>query len=100
MPTLYNLADTNVFGHGGSFSSIRAVVQYKNAASSQKDIPASALDQRFVPLGLSDQEVNDLVVFLQSALHDPNLKRYVPESLPSGNCITVADDQSKIDMGC
>lgn len=100
VPTLYNLADTNVFGHGGSFSSIRAVVQYKNAAISQKDIPASALDYRFVPLGLSNQEVDDLSAFLESALHDPNLKRYVPNRLPSGNCITVADEQSKVDMGC
>lgn len=100
IPTLYNLKDTQVFGHGGSFSSVREVVEYKNAAVSQKDLPASTLDYRFVPLGLSDKDIDDLVVFLENALHDPNLKRYVPDTLPSGKCVTVADEQSKIDMGC
>ena len=31
IPQLYNLADINVFGHGGSFSSVREVIEYKNA---------------------------------------------------------------------
>jgi cytochrome c peroxidase len=98
--TLYNLADTSVFGHGGSFSSVKEVVEYKNAGVSQKDIPASNIDYRFVPLGLSNDEVDDLVAFLENALYDPDLKRYVPSTLPSGKCITVADNQSMLDTAC
>lgn len=100
VPTLYNLKDTQIFGHGGSFSSVREVVEYKNNARPQKDLMASTLDYRFVALGLSESDINDLVAFLEDALHDPNLKRYVPTALPSGKCVTVADEQSKIDMGC
>lgn len=98
--SLYNLADTNVFGHGASFSSIREVVEYKNRAIPQKDIPASQLDYRFLPLGLNSADVDDLVVFLESALYDPNLQRYVPDELPSGACIVVADEQSMQDLDC
>lgn len=97
---LYNLADTNVLGHGASFESIRDVVAYKNTAVPQKVIPASALDPRFMPLGLTDEEVDQITAFLETALYDPNLSRYVPESLPSGNCSPVNDAIAQADLGC
>jgi len=97
---LYNLKDSNVFGHGASFQSVRDVVAYKNAGVPQKVLPAGVLDQRFQPLGLTDDEVNYLVMFLEDALYDPNLSRYVPASLPTGACLIVADDESRDDVGC
>ncbi len=101
IPTLYNLADTNVFGHGGSFDSVRAVVEYKNNAVPQSaDVPVDKLDYRFTPLGLSEQDIDDLVAFLENGLRDSNLQRYVPETLPSGNCPINADEASKADLGC
>ena len=100
VPQLYNLADTNVFGHGASFTSVRDVVAYKNAAVAQKVLPAGTLDERFVPLGLTESEIDLITVFLESALYDPNLERYVPESIPSGNCFPNNDAISEIDLGC
>ena len=100
VPQLYNLADTNVFGHGASLNTIRSVVAYKNAAVAQKILPASVLDPRFVSLGLTDKEVDYITTFLESGLYDPNLSRYVPSSLPSGNCSPVNDDIAKLDLGC
>jgi cytochrome c peroxidase len=77
------------------------VIEYKNAAVAQNAaVPASRLAAQFIPLGLTEDEIADLVAFIESALHDPNLNRYVPASLPSGNCPVVNDGQSRIDLGC
>ncbi|GAB2189183.1 cytochrome c peroxidase [Sessilibacter sp. MAH1] len=100
IPQLYNLADTNVFGHGGSFNSVRDVVAFKNTGLSQKVLPVGVIDNRVSPLGLSEQEIDDITTFLESALYDPNLTRYSPESVPSGNCIPVNDAIAQIDLGC
>ena len=100
IPQLYNLADTNVFGHGASFTSVRAVVQYKNNAIPQNTAAAANLSDKFVPLGLSESEIDDLVVFLEEALYDAWLDRYVPHNLPSDQCFPVADMQSAIELGC
>lgn len=100
VPQLYNLADIPVFGHGGSFSSIREVVEYKNNGRAQNDVSRNYLDYRFFPLGLSENEINDLVIFLEEALRDPNLMRYQPDSLPSGLCIINNDSTSRTDLGC
>jgi len=89
VPQLYNLSDTNVFGHGASFTSLRDVIEYKNLAVSQNPECAADLDTRFKPLNLSVNEMDDLEVFLTTALYDPNLKRYQPASVPSGECIIV-----------
>ncbi len=100
IPQLYNLADANVFGHGGTFQSLRAVVDYKNAAIAQSGVPIAQLDRRFRPLGLTDLDKQDLVAFLEQALYDPDLDRYVPSTLPTGACAVNADIQSRLDLGC
>lgn len=82
VPQLYNLADSKILGHGASFSSIKEVVQYKNAALPQNPNAQSFLDARFQPLNLTTREVNEITTFLTSALHDPNLTRYVPTEFP------------------
>lgn len=89
IPQLYNLSDTNVFGHGASFSSIREVLDYKNRAVPQSNIDTNLLDPRFTPLGLTEAELDDLERFLSDSLHDPNLTRYQPDLVPSGHCIIV-----------
>jgi len=76
IPTLYNLKDTNIFGHGASFASVRQVVEYKNAAVPQADIPTEYLDYRFTPLGLTETEITLLVDFLENGLYDNELSRY------------------------
>jgi len=100
IPQLYNLADTDVFGHGASFRSIRDVIAYKNAGVPQKVLPEGKLDPRFAALGLTEEEIDDLTVFLETGLYDPNLSRYVPTETPSGECFPVADDQAIADLNC
>ena len=100
VPQLYNLADINVYGHGGSFSSLRDVVEYKNDAVAQNDASIEYLDHRFQPLNLTTQQIDDLVVFLETSLRDPNLLRYEPNEVPSGLCVINNDETSRTDLGC
>ena len=100
IPQLYNLTDTNVFGHGASFKSVREVVNYKNQAVAQNPASVDHLSDKFQPLGLSHTEIDDLVAFLEQGLYDASLDRYVPYKVPSDQCFPVADFQSVIDLGC
>jgi len=100
-PQLYNLKDSPFFGHGGNFASIREVVEYKNTAVPQNiNVPVSQLAEEFHPLNLTDQEITDLTNFVENALYDANLMRFVPDNLPTGNCFPNNDAISIIDQGC
>jgi len=100
-PQLYNLADSPFFGHGSSFRTIKSVVMYKNLAIQQNEaIPTGVLSEEFVPLNLSEEEVDDLTAFLSISLRDQNLMRYQPESVLSGDCIPVSDPMAASDLGC
>lgn len=100
-PQLYNLKDVTFYGHGGSFHSVKDVISYKNSAVHQnKDMPSEKLSEMFVPLDLTESEIDLLTLFVENSLYDDNLKRYIPESLPTGNCFPNADSQSSIDMSC
>lgn len=100
-PQLYNLKDVQFFGHGGSFETIKEVVEYKNNANSENGIvPQNKLSSLFVPLNLTETEVNQLTVFLEKSLYDDNLTRYIPGNIPSGNCFPNADYMSSDDLGC
>ena len=100
-PQLYNLGDHVFFGHGVTFNSVREVVEYKNDAVVQSAIiPAEAVSPHFRPLDLTEDEIDDLTVFLERALYDASLTRYVPDALPSGNCFPNNDEESRRDLGC
>lgn len=100
-PQLYNLKDVTFFGHGGSFQSVQEVIQYKNnAVAENQTVPATQLSSMFQPLNLSDAQIEAITAFVENALYDSNLQRYVPETLPSGNCFPNADTVSSQDMGC
>ena len=100
-PTLYNLADSPFYGHGASFTNVRDVVNYFNEADPQNArVPGNALAADFVPLGLTEEEISDITTFLTSGLRDPELSRYEPAFLLSGNCFPNNDDRSRQDMGC
>ncbi len=100
-PQLYNLKDVTFYGHGGSLTSIKDVIDYKNAGIPENmNVPEVALSGLFSPLNLTDDEVDNLALFLEHALFDNNLQRYEPEELPTGNCFPNADEQSSQDMGC
>ena len=98
---MYNLQDVNFFGHGGSFSTVKDVIIYKNKGLKENsEVHLNMLSPMFVPLGLSELEIDQLTAFIENALYDTNLSRYVPKGLPTGNCFPDADSQSSIDMGC
>jgi cytochrome c peroxidase len=99
-PTLYNLRDAAFYGHGATFSSIEEVVRYKNNTSLQDQNASSNLASEMGAIHLSEEEISDLVYFLENTLYDAELTRYVPDALQSGNCFPNADPQSRIDLGC
>ncbi|WP_235296309.1 cytochrome-c peroxidase [Portibacter marinus] len=101
VPQLYNLTDSPFYGHGGSFTSIEDVINYKNEAIAENPaVPSEKLYSGFVPKNLTDEEVDQITAFVENALYDPNLERYVPESLPSGLCFPNNDEQSRMDLDC
>jgi cytochrome c peroxidase len=100
-PQLYNLADHAAFGHGATFPSIRAVIEYKNEGVPQSPyVPSHRLAPPFQPLRLTPAEIDDLVAFLKHGLYDPDLQRYAPRALPSGHCFPNNDVQSRRDLHC
>ena len=101
VPQLYNLKDVKFFGHGASFGSVTDMVKYiNNGVAENNNVPASQLAKQFKPLGLTDDEINKVVKFIEDALYDPNLLRYEPTSVPSGFCIPNNDPKSRKDRGC
>ncbi|MCB0839274.1 MAG: cytochrome-c peroxidase [Bacteroidetes bacterium] len=101
VPQLYNLVNSPFFGHGGTFNSVREVVEYKNRAFPENsNVPLNQLSPEFVPLELSEIEITHLTYFIEHALKDPSLDRYNPNYLPSGVCFPNNDIISKRDMGC
>ena len=72
---------------------------YKNEADPENAVvPDSQLAKEFVPLNLSEEEVQQLTDFVENALYDPHLSRYVPDSLPSGLCFPNNDAQTRTDL--
>ncbi len=101
VPQLYNLGDAPFFFHGSSKYSLREVVEYFNEGVSENNtVPKEQLAHQFKPLYLSDEEMDDLTAFLENGLRDSDLERYVPSSLPSGNCFPNNDPASQLELGC
>lgn len=101
VPQIYNLKDSPFFGHGASFESVKEVIEYKNKAKKQNSkVGENYISKDFIPLELSEDEVNALTVFIEESLYDPNLERYAPTALPSGNCFPNADPVSIADLNC
>jgi len=101
IPQLYNLKDSKFYGHGSSLYSIKDVVAYKNEAIKENSIvPDDRLDPDFKPLGLTEGEVLLITDFIENALHDNNLDRYVPQRVLSGYCFPFNDPLANNQMGC
>ncbi|MBI4169649.1 MAG: hypothetical protein HY510_06905, partial [Acidobacteria bacterium] len=90
-PVLRQLRDGGQFTHAGAFGSVREVVEYFNAGIPKDPDAAAAgnLSPLFTRprgpgeppgLGLTTAEIDALVDFLESALHDPAFVRDDPSS--------------------
>ncbi|NOT37020.1 MAG: hypothetical protein HOP11_06550 [Saprospiraceae bacterium] len=101
VPELYNLKHAGFYFHGASKKSLRDVVQYFNEAVPENpNVKSERLDPQFRPLNLTETEINELTEFLENGLYDPNLIRYKPTKILSGNCFPNNDKKSKSEMGC
>lgn len=101
VPGIYNLQGANFYFHGASKRSIKDLLEYKNLAISENPrVDQELISSKFQPLMLTDEEVSDLEAFLKYGLEDPDLNRYAPTALPSGNCFPNNDPASQIDLGC
>ncbi len=101
VPQLYNLKSSPFFGHGSSFRSVKAVVEYKNEGVPENPrVPELQLAKDFKPLGLAPEEIEAITAFIEKSLYDPNLERYVPTYIPSGNCFPNNDPVSRKQLGC
>ncbi len=61
-PTLRNVALTAPYMHDGSLATLRDVILFYDRGG----VPNEVLDPLIVPLALSDEEIDDLVAFLES----------------------------------
>ena len=101
VPQLYNLKSYKSFFHGSSKNSLEEVVDFKIAAQTENErVAQNDLSPLFKPLDLTPDERQSLLDFLQNALYDPEIERYVPSQVISGHCFPNNDQQSKTDTGC
>ncbi|WP_378179994.1 cytochrome-c peroxidase [Aquimarina sp. SS2-1] len=100
-PTLYNLVDSGFYGHGGTFTSVKEVISYKNQGTPQNtEVPVGNLASQFGTINLTEEEIDNMTSFIEKSLRDPELTRYVPGAINSGNCFPNNDDTSRADLGC
>lgn len=101
VPQLYNLKNVDFYFHGASKRSLKEVVEYFNEAIPEnRDIPITSIAPYFHPLNLTEKEIDDLVEFLENGLFDPDLSRYAPLNIMSGNCFPDNDPQAQVELGC
>ncbi len=100
-PQLYGLKTMGFYGHGASFSSIQEIIEYKNQGIPQnKEVSAHQLAKEFKALHLSKEEIMQLTDFIENALYDDTMNRFIPTSVASGMCFPNNDSQSVQDMNC
>jgi len=75
-PGLRNVALTAPYFHNGGYATLRSVVEFYNRGGNFPKENAANLDANYAgPLGLNDQEMDDLVSFME-ALTDPRVAKH------------------------
>ncbi len=101
VPQVYNVGDAPFYFHGSSARELSDLIDYKNLAVTENDrIQQQQLSEKFIPLNLTELEKSQLQLFLEKSLRDPDLTRYKPTELKSGNCFPNNDPRSRDDLGC
>lgn len=75
-PTLRNVALTAPYFHNGGYSTLRQVVEFFNRGGDFPHNNSKDLAPNIEPLGLTDQEMDDLVTFMEEGLTDPRVKKH------------------------
>lgn len=93
-PTLRNVALTAPYFHtggadsGGDYQTLRQTVEFYDRGANDEGLPLERLDPSLRPLGLTPQEIDDLVAFLESLtatrLASDRVDPTVPAEVPSG----------------
>ena len=101
VPQIYNMKDSPFYFHGSSKRSLWGVVEYfNNGTIENPNVPIDKVSPFFHPLNLTSNEIADIVAFLEDGLRDPDLQRYAPEAVLSGNCFPNNDAISQYELGC
>ena len=101
VPGIYNVSDYETYFHGSSKTTLEEVIDYKLKAESENvRVSQDRISIKLQPVGLTDTEKAQLLAFIENGLRDPNLIRYQPESIGSGNCFPNNDPQSREDLNC
>ncbi len=101
VPGIYNISDAPFYFHGSSKTTLSELIDYKNIAVSENpNVSDDILSHKFNPIYLTDEEKAHLELFLKESLQDPELIRYKPDHILSGNCFPNNDLESQIDLGC
>ena len=93
-PTLRNVSITAPYFHtggegaGGDYQTLRQTVEFSNRGGNDLGLQPEELDGPAVPLGLTDQEIDDIVAFMESLtgtrIGSNRINVEVPLSVPSG----------------
>ncbi len=101
VPQLYNLKGGGFYFHGSSKRSIKEVVEYFNEGTKENAmVPDSRIAPQFRPLGLTEEEIDKVVLFIEHSLYDHEFIKHVPQEVLSGNCFPNNDALSREDLGC
>ncbi len=101
VPGIYNSSDTPFYFHGSSKESLREVVEYKlNAVKENDRVPESHMSPKLRQIELTDEEIDNLVLFLTKSLKDSDVTRFKPDHIKSGFCFPNNDYISQEDLDC
>jgi cytochrome c peroxidase len=84
-PALRNVALTGPYMHDGAVAALSDAVAFFDRGGNDRGLPEGVLSQKIEPLGLSRQDRDDLVRFLESltgTLPDVEFPDVVPSGLP------------------
>lgn len=101
VPGIYNIGDSEHYFHGASAKTMEDLIDYKDAAVKENDrVNDENMSAKFSKLNLTDEEKTQLIAFINRGLQDPDMTRYQPDFVMSGNCIPNNDDVSKDYLNC
>ncbi len=101
VPGIYNICDSEHFFHGSSATTIEELIEYKNIAVKENPrVSDDNMSPKFTSLNLTEEEKTQLIAFLARGLKDPNITRFQPDFVMSGNCIPNNDEVSQDFLNC